>query len=329
MTSWTRRACLASCCLWLAAGCAGDGAPEADTPATTTPEARLLLPFDVEVDAQGRIYVADGELHQVLRFDPASGDVEVVAGNGRTGSAGDGGPAAEARINEPTGLALAPDGTLFIADFAANRVRRVDPQGDDRHARRAHRPRGGRARSNGPLPGRPAARARRLPHRPANRQAHATRRHRKRGDDRRRRPGTPSGGRESARRGLRREREPLHPGRRLHPPDRRALRRDHDDRDRRRRGEAPRGARRRDLPDGIGSDGRDDPLPRSGRDASRGGGTGFIGDDGEGGPAVEAEILPSDIALAPDGALILSQTEPEPAVRRIDLETGIITTLLR
>ena len=58
-------------------------------------------------------------------------------------------------------------------------------------------------------------------------------------------------------------------------------------------------------------------------------GTGFIGDDGEGGQAVDAEILPSDIALAPDGALILSQTEPEPAVRRIDLDTGIITTLLR
>jgi hypothetical protein len=58
-------------------------------------------------------------------------------------------------------------------------------------------------------------------------------------------------------------------------------------------------------------------------------GTGFIGADGEGGPALEAEILPSDVALAPDGAVIVSQTEPEPAVRRIDLETGIITTLLR
>ena len=49
----------------------------------------------------------------MLRFDPASGDTEVVAGTGEPGSAGDGGPALDAQISEPTGLALAPDGTLF------------------------------------------------------------------------------------------------------------------------------------------------------------------------------------------------------------------------
>ncbi len=47
------------------------------------------------------------------------------------------------------------------------------------------------------------------------------------------------------------------------------------------------------------------------------------------GPALEAGILPSSIELAPDGALLFGQVEPVPAIRRIDLATGTITTLAR
>lgn len=58
-------------------------------------------------------------------------------------------------------------------------------------------------------------------------------------------------------------------------------------------------------------------------------GTGALGPAEDGLPATEIGILPSDVAVAPDGALLLSQAEPEPAVRRVDPETGIVTTLFR
>ena len=58
-------------------------------------------------------------------------------------------------------------------------------------------------------------------------------------------------------------------------------------------------------------------------------GTGVLGENGEGLPATEIGILASDVAIAPDGALVFSQTEPEPAVRRVDPETGLVTTLVR
>jgi hypothetical protein len=45
------------------------------------------------------------------------------------------------------------------------------------------------------------------------------------------------------------------------------------------------------------------------------------------GPALEAGILPSSVELAPDGALLVSQVEPVPAIRRVDLSTGAMTTL--
>jgi streptogramin lyase len=58
-------------------------------------------------------------------------------------------------------------------------------------------------------------------------------------------------------------------------------------------------------------------------------GTGALGPAEDGVPATEVGILPSDVAFAPDGALLFSQTEPEPAVRRVDPEIGVVTTLFR
>jgi streptogramin lyase len=57
-------------------------------------------------------------------------------------------------------------------------------------------------------------------------------------------------------------------------------------------------------------------------------GTGSLGASDEGRQATEIGVLPSDIAFAPDGALLFSKSEPEPAVRRVDPETGVVTTIL-
>jgi hypothetical protein len=77
---------------------------------------------------RGVVYVADTASHRVFAMT-ATGRFRVVAGNGRAGSSGDGGPAVAARLDSPAGLLLLPDGTLLIADQAANRVRAVSPAG--------------------------------------------------------------------------------------------------------------------------------------------------------------------------------------------------------
>ena len=79
-------------------------------------------------DRQGQLYFADTGNNRVRMIDTA-GMVHTVAGTGERGSAGDGGPATEAELAGPVDLALAADGTLYIADTRNNCVRRVDPGG--------------------------------------------------------------------------------------------------------------------------------------------------------------------------------------------------------
>ena len=79
--------------LLLASGCGGDGedAARPTTAAVDAPGPVLKLPYDLAVDAEGQIYIADGLLHQVLRVDLETGESEVFAGTGEVGSDGDGG----------------------------------------------------------------------------------------------------------------------------------------------------------------------------------------------------------------------------------------------
>ena len=57
-------------------------------------------------------------------------DVTTIAGNGVGGFSGDGGPAIAAALNQPYGMAVASDGTLYVADSANYRVRRISTSGD-------------------------------------------------------------------------------------------------------------------------------------------------------------------------------------------------------
>lgn len=60
---------------------------------------------------------------------PADPALTPVAGSGSAGSSGDGGPANQATLNAPFGAAVAPDGTLYIADTGNHKVRAVAPDG--------------------------------------------------------------------------------------------------------------------------------------------------------------------------------------------------------
>src|SRR5436305_831807 len=99
-------------------GFAGDGGP-ANT-------ARLNGPFDVAFDSVGDLYFSDTFNHRIRRVDARSGVITTVAGNGEAGYSGDGGPAVNASLNEPYGIALDRSGNIFVADRLNRRVRRID-----------------------------------------------------------------------------------------------------------------------------------------------------------------------------------------------------------
>ena len=86
--------------------------------------ARFGEPAGVAVSEAGAVFVSDWPEHRVWRID-RDGTLAPAAGNGRAGGSGDGGPASEARLRAPRGLAVAR-GRLYIADAADHRVRVVD-----------------------------------------------------------------------------------------------------------------------------------------------------------------------------------------------------------
>jgi DNA-binding beta-propeller fold protein YncE len=91
-------------------------------------EARLNSPRDLAVAEDGTIYVADTENSCVRKLAP-NGEVSTAAGIcGERGFEGDGGPAEDSLLNRPYGVALGPDGELYIADTYNHRIRVVYPE---------------------------------------------------------------------------------------------------------------------------------------------------------------------------------------------------------
>jgi sugar lactone lactonase YvrE len=90
---------------------------------------KLSIPYDVELDGAGRIFVADGGKHQIFRWDAKRKRLVVVAGTGKRGASGDGGPATRARLDEIAGLAFDPSGNLYVAEVHYGLVRRIDRRG--------------------------------------------------------------------------------------------------------------------------------------------------------------------------------------------------------
>jgi len=86
------------------------------------------FPTGVALDGN-RLYVADPNGSVVRLVDLGTGAGRVFAGSGALGDSGDGGPATQAQLEQPFAIALGPGGTLYIADYAANRVRAVTRDG--------------------------------------------------------------------------------------------------------------------------------------------------------------------------------------------------------
>jgi DNA-binding beta-propeller fold protein YncE len=89
-------------------------------------EATMNEPYGVAVDRDGTLYIVDRLNAAIRRIDGKTGIITTLAGTGKPGYSGDGGPANKAQLREPNGLALDGKGGLLIADVADNRVRRVE-----------------------------------------------------------------------------------------------------------------------------------------------------------------------------------------------------------
>jgi trimeric autotransporter adhesin len=96
-----------------------------DGPAT---EAELNQPFGVAVTADGGFLIADTFNNEVRKVSSA-GVITRVAGNGHPGNGGDTGPATDARLSTPNGVAATADGGFLIADTGNNEVRKVSAAG--------------------------------------------------------------------------------------------------------------------------------------------------------------------------------------------------------
>lgn len=97
-------------------GYSGDGGPAS--------AAELSMPIDIMLNASGNLYIADMQ-NARIRMVNTSSNINTIAGSGAYGFSGDGGPATDAELELPEGVALDAYGNLYIADYNESRIRKV------------------------------------------------------------------------------------------------------------------------------------------------------------------------------------------------------------
>lgn len=108
---------------------AGNGLSSYSGDGGSAPDAQLYEPIGVAGTPDGGIVIADSLNHVVRRIDPDL-TIHLVAGSpDRTGYEGDGGPATQATLEFPTGVATDAAGAVYIADVGNHAVRKVDGRG--------------------------------------------------------------------------------------------------------------------------------------------------------------------------------------------------------
>ncbi len=95
-----------------------DGAPIAGT--------TLRGPRSIDFDRAGNLWLATREGNQVFKFDLKTGIIHHIAGTGKAGFSGNGGPAREATLSGPKGIAVDAAGNVWLADTESHTVRMID-----------------------------------------------------------------------------------------------------------------------------------------------------------------------------------------------------------
>jgi sugar lactone lactonase YvrE len=100
-------------------GYAGDGLP--------AEKGKLFSATDLKVNATGKLYIVDSGNHRLRVI--SNGIITTIAGSGKMGFSGDGKAAVEAELNTPQKIAIASDGSIFLADRANHCIRKIDAKG--------------------------------------------------------------------------------------------------------------------------------------------------------------------------------------------------------
>ena len=107
---------------------AGNGRIRASGDGGSAHNASFFAPAGVVYDKDGNLYIAERSNHLVRRVR-SDGTVETIAGTGRAGFSGDGGPGWQAQLRAPAALAFDGAGNLYIADSGNGRIRRLGADG--------------------------------------------------------------------------------------------------------------------------------------------------------------------------------------------------------
>ena len=99
-------------------GYSGDGGPAL--------QALIGEAYGCALDTEDNLYISDGRTHTIRRIDRATWVITTVAGNGKEGYTGDGGPATQATLNNLYSLDVDTNGDIYIVDRLNAAIRKVD-----------------------------------------------------------------------------------------------------------------------------------------------------------------------------------------------------------
>src|SRR5438552_10934653 len=99
-------------------GYSGDGGPAL--------QAELNEPYEARFDKSGNMFFVEMRNHTVRRVDSRTKFISTVAGSGKEGFSGDGGPATKAELRQPHSIQFDGKGYLYLCDIGNNRIRKVD-----------------------------------------------------------------------------------------------------------------------------------------------------------------------------------------------------------
>lgn len=105
------------------AGTGKPGPTPDDSPISGTP---LNGPRSLDFDKDGNLWLATREGNQVFKFDMREGKIRHIAGTGKSGFTGNGGPAKDATLKGPKGIAIDADGNVWLADTESHSVRMIN-----------------------------------------------------------------------------------------------------------------------------------------------------------------------------------------------------------
>ncbi|MDM8545575.1 NHL repeat-containing protein [Candidatus Venteria ishoeyi] len=91
-------------------------------------QASLNQPTGLAIDDKGNLYIGDTGNHKIRKLD-VDGELSTLAGTGKRGNKGDDRAAIQARLNQPRGLHVALDGTVYFADSGNHQIRMITPEG--------------------------------------------------------------------------------------------------------------------------------------------------------------------------------------------------------